>query len=60
MEVPPWLSWQSVRLLTDRSSVRSREGAFFCWCTIIQMDDEQAELLHKYMFFSFISSRAIT
>jgi hypothetical protein len=29
MEVPPWLSWQSVRLLTDRSSVRSREGAFF-------------------------------
>ena len=26
---PPWLSWQSVRLLTDRSSVRSRVGAFF-------------------------------
>ena len=41
MEVPPW---QSVRLLTDRSSVRSREGAFFCWCTIIQMDDEHHKM----------------
>ena len=27
--VPPWLSWQSVRLLTDRSQVRSLVGALF-------------------------------
>ena len=27
--VPSWLSWQSVRLLTDRSLVRSQARAFF-------------------------------
>ena len=27
--VPSWLSWQSVRLLTDRSLVRSQAGEFF-------------------------------
>ena len=28
--VPPWLSWQSARLLTDRSLVRAQVEAAFC------------------------------
>ena len=30
--VPSWLSWQSVRLLTDRSLVRSQARAIFLAC----------------------------
>ena len=29
----PWLSWQSGRLLTDRSPVRAREGALTSFWT---------------------------
>ena len=61
--MPPWLSWQSVRLLTDRSSVRSRAGAlffvlFFVICFVItrqinwkKFGQKQSKDFNKKTFF---------